>query len=133
MAMRDTHKLRRRRLANSAATALLAASRPPIPSPVVKRHTSSSGICFTVVTMNIPEVINTRQPSIVGRRPIRSATLPSTIEPSAIPISSMDSTMPSAARSMPHSAAMPGEAKLMERTSNPSSAVSPTVIATARI
>ena len=47
-----------------------------------------------------------------------------------MPISSIDSTTPSAARSIPHSAAMPGEAKLIESTSNPSSAFRATVIAT---
>ena len=46
-----------------------------------------------------------------------------TIEPALMPISSIESTMPSTARSMPHSAAMPGDAKLIERTSKPSSAV----------
>ena len=46
------------------------------------------------------------------------------VEPTAIPISSIDSTTPSTARSIPHSAAMPGEAKLIASTSKPSSALS---------
>ena len=80
--------------------------------------------------MNMPMAMMTRQPSMVGRRPIRSATPPSRIEPNAMPISSIDSTMPSAARLMPHSAAMPGEAKLIDITSKPSSALSAIVSAT---
>ena len=47
-----------------------------------------------------------------------------------MPISSIDSTMPSAARSMPHSSAMPGDAKLIDSTSKPSRALSATVMAT---
>ena len=68
---------------------------------------------------------------MVGRRPILSATPPSSTEPNAMPNSSMESTQPSVALSMPQSLAMPGEAKLIDRTSNPSSAFSPTVTSTA--
>ena len=50
-----------------------------------------------------------------------------------MPISSIDSTMPSAARLMPHSVAMPGEAKLIDITSKPSSALSAIVTATTKI
>ncbi len=46
---------------------------------------------------------------MVGRRPILSATPPSSSEPIAMPMSSIDNTMPSALRSMPHSDAMPGK------------------------
>ena len=80
--------------------------------------------------MTMPVAMTTRHPRIAGRRPMRSATPPSTADPTAMPMSSIDSTMPSAARSMPHSMAMPGDAKLIESTSNPSSAFRATVIAT---
>ena len=83
-----------------------------------------------VVAMNMPPAMTARQPSIVGRRPTRSASPPSSTEPRAMPISSIDSTMPSAARSMPHSAMIPGEAKLIDSTSNPSSALRPMVMPT---
>src|SRR5688572_9619738 len=97
---------------------------PPIPSPVTTRHSERSTRPLTVVAMNMPVAMTTRQPRIVGRRPILSATPPRRTEPIAMPISSIESTMPSWARSMPHSAAMPGEAKLIESTSKPSSAFS---------
>ena len=83
--------------------------------------------------MNMPVAITIRHPSIVGRRPILSARLPSRIEPNAMPMSSIDRTMPSAARLMPHSVAMPGEAKLIDITSKPSSALSATVMTTTTI
>ena len=44
-----------------------------------------------------------------------------------MPTSSAESTMPSAARAMPHSAEMPGAAKALDSTSNPSSALSSTI------
>jgi hypothetical protein len=128
--MIETLRCRRRALENSAATALIAASMPPMPRPVRIRHALSAYSPVTVVAMNMPTAISTRQPRIVGRRPKRSARPPSRTEPMAMPTSSIDSTKPSAARSIPHSAAMPGDAKLIERTSNPSSALSATVIAT---
>src|SRR5688572_28337808 len=81
----------------------------------------------------MPPAITTRQPRTVGRRPILSATPPRKMEPIAMPISSIDSTMPSAARLMPHSRMMPGEAKLIDRTSKPSSALSRTVRPTTAI
>ena len=46
--------------------------------------------------MYMPIAITTRQPSTVGRRPILSARPPRKIEPSAMPISSAESTNPSA-------------------------------------
>jgi hypothetical protein len=49
-----------------------------------------------------------------------------------MPMTSIESTMPSAPRSIPHSLAMPGEAKLMDATSKPSNAFSATVIAITR-
>ncbi len=104
-----------------------------MPRPVTTRQIDRSKVPLTVVAMYMPVVMSTRQPSIVGRRPILSATPPSSSEPMAMPMSSIDSTMPRAARSMPHSDAMPGDAKLMERTSNPSSAFRPMVMATAMI
>jgi hypothetical protein len=54
------------------------------------------------------------------------------MEPNAMPMSSIDSTMPSAARLMPHSVAMPGEAKLIDITSKPSRALSATVMTTTK-
>ncbi len=54
------------------------------------------------------------QPSSVGRRPILSATPPSRTEPIAMPISSIDRTTPSAVCAMPHSCAIPGEAKAID-------------------
>src|SRR5258706_235438 len=57
--------------------------------------------------MIIPVVMTTRQPRSVRLRPTRSATPPSSMEPKPMPINSMESTNPKAARSMPHSRAMP--------------------------
>src|SRR5215469_17041882 len=79
----------------------------------------------------MPAAMAIRQPSIVGRRPTLSATPPSSSEPAAMPNSSMESTQPSVALSMPQSRAMPGDAKLIDRTSKPSRAFSPTVTSTA--
>ena len=131
--MIDTHRWRRRVLEYSATSALIDASMPPIPRPVTMRQTDSCRIVATLLAMNMPTVIRMTQPMIVGRRPIRSARPPRKIEPNAMPKSSIDKTMPSPARSMPHSAAMPGEAKLIDITSNPSSAFRATVSATTRI
>ena len=131
--MNDTLRCRRCVFENSAATALIAASIPPIPRPVTTRQIDRSTRPVTVVAISMPVAMTARQPRIVGRRPILSATPPRTIEPIAMPISSIDSTMPRAARSMPHSVAMPGEAKLMERMSKPSSAFSAIVIPTTMI
>ena len=111
----------------------MAASMPPMPRPVTTRQIDRSTRPVTVVAMIMPNDITARHPRIVGRRPILSATPPSTIEPMAMPINSIERTMPSRARSMPHSAAMPGEAKLMERMSNPSSAFRAIVTPTTRI
>src|SRR5215472_9393162 len=72
-----------------------------------------------------------RQPRMVGRRPTLSATPPSSSDPAAIPNSSMERTQPRVALSIPQSRAMPGEAKLIDSTSKPSSAFSPTVTSTA--
>ncbi len=83
-----------------------------------------------VVAMNMPKAIVNRQPSNVGRRPIRSATPPSSTEPTAMPTSSMDRTKPNAWVVICHSAAIPLLANAMDRMSNPSIALSITVIAT---
>ncbi len=128
--MSDTLRCRRRLFENSIETALIAASIPPMPSPVTMRHVDRPASPLAVVAITMPVAMTARHPRIAGRRPIRSATPPSTAEPTAMPMSSIDSTMPSAPRSMPHSVAMPGEAKLMESTSNPSRAFRATVIAT---
>ena len=48
-----------------------------------------------------------------------------------MPTNSIDSTQPSVAWFSPQSFAIPGEAKLMDRTSNPSMALRPTVTRTA--
>src|SRR6516165_611118 len=79
----------------------------------------------------MPSVIAIRQPRMVGRRPTLSATPPSSSEPAAMPSNSMERTQPSVALSMLQSLAMPGEAKLIDRTSKPSSALRPTVTSTA--
>jgi hypothetical protein len=128
--MIDTLRCRCFAFENSAAIALIVASIPPIPSPVMTRQIDRSTRPVTVVAMSMPVAMTTRHPSTVGRRPILSARLPRKTDPIAIPISSIDSTMPSAARSMPHSIAMPGEAKLIDVTSKPSSAFSATVMPT---
>jgi hypothetical protein len=88
-----------------------------MPKPVTTRHTERSARPFAVVAMIMPVAIVARHASVIGLRPIRSATPPSMIDPRPMPSSSIDSTKPSAARSMPHSCAMPGEAKLMDSTS----------------
>src|SRR5215472_7899191 len=72
-----------------------------------------------------------RQPRVVGRRPTLAAPPPSSSEPAAMPNSSMESTQPRVALSMCQSRAMPGDAKLIDSTSKPSSAFSPTVTSTA--
>ncbi len=90
-------------------------------------------MALAVDARNMPQVITTRQVRIVGRRPNRSAAPPSSTEPSAMPTSSAERMTPSAARSTPHSAAIPGDAKLIASTSKPSSAFKPMHKATATI
>src|SRR5215469_12013804 len=124
-------KLRQRRLEISAATALIAARVPPMPRPVRSRQGRSAATPRAADAPNIPAAMATTQPIIVGRRPTLSATPPRRSDPSAIPNSSIESTQPSVPRSMPQSFAMPGDAKLIDRTSNPSSAFNPTVTSTA--
>ena len=63
-----------------------------------------------MVAMNMPAAITVMHPNTVRRRPILSATPPRKIEPNAMPNTSMERTMPSAPRSMPHSFAIPGDA-----------------------
>ena len=94
------------------------------------RQAESMAMLVAVVAISMPVDITTRQAMTVGLRPMVSATPPSRIEPMAMPMSSIDSTTPSAARSMPHSVAMPGDAKLIDSTSNPSSAFRATVMPT---
>ena len=117
-------------LENSAACALIAASMPPMPRPVTRRQLDSTTRSLVVVTMNMPAVINNRQPKMVGRRPIRSAMPPRKTEPRHMPHNSIDRIRPSPAMVVFHSTAMPGEAKLIAITSKPSSALSATVSAT---
>ncbi len=107
----------------------MAASIPPMPSPVTTRQMDKDMMLVAVVAPTMPAAITARQPRIVGRRPILSATPPTNTDPIAMPMSSIESTTPSAPRSMPHSFAMPGDAKLMDSTSKPSSAFRQTVIA----
>ena len=104
-----------------------------MPKPVSTRQADGSVGPFAVVTMNMPTVMTTRQASTVGRRPILSAKAPKVIEPMAMPISSMERMNPRFFRLTCHSAAMPGDANEIDRTSNPSNAFSPMVIATATI
>ncbi len=129
--IRDIATLRQRWLDNSAAAALIEASMPPIPRPVSNRQMSSVGTPPARLAPNIPMVMADRQPRMVGRRPILSATPPSSAEPTPMPTNSIDRTQPSVALSTPQSFAIPGEAKLIDRTSKPSIALSPTVTRTA--
>src|SRR6185437_15140047 len=131
--MIETERLRVRAFENSDATALIAARVPPIPSPVITRYTERTSMLFAVVARNIPAAMTMRQPRMVTRRPIRSATPPRRIEPSAIPASSIDWSQPSAVLLGCHSEAIPGEANAIESTSKPSSALRPIVITTAVI
>ena len=66
-----------------------------MPRPVTTRQIDKTTRPVTVVAMIMPNDITARHPRIVGRRPILSATPPSTIEPMAMPINSIESTMPS--------------------------------------
>src|SRR5580692_10571413 len=106
---------------------------PPIPRPVNTLHIDRSYTPLARVAIAIPRVITARQPSRVRRRPSLSGTPPRSIEPIPMPSSSMERTTPNTARSMPQSRAMPGEAKLIDSTSNPSRAFRPTVMATTAI
>src|SRR5581483_1782873 len=63
----------------------------------------------------------------------RSATPPRVSDPTAMPMSSIVSTQPSDELLMCHSVEMPGEAKLGDRTTNPSRAFRPMVMTTATI
>jgi len=104
---------------------------PPMPSPVANRYAESTCTFEAVLDRYMPTAIRNRQAKTAGRRPAASATDPKMTDPKDIPMSSIDSTTPSAARLMPHSSAMPGDAKLMARTSKPSRAVRQTQIAMA--
>src|SRR5690606_29083564 len=123
-AIRVTARFRARALENSAVSAFTVASIPPIPSPVANRYADSTSTLPAVPARNIPTALRSRQTTTAGRRPKLSAAVPKITEPTAMPISPIERTMPSAARLMPHSSAIPGEAKLIESTSKPSSAVS---------
>src|SRR4030088_1066883 len=79
----------------------------------------------------MPTAIATRHARMVGRRPALSATPPRRSDPSAMPSNSMERTQPSVALSIPQPCAIPGEAKLIDRTSKPSRAFSPRVTSTA--
>ena len=78
----------------------------------------------------MPAAMTTRQNSMAGLRPSRSATPPISTEPKPMPISSAERTTPSASRGTPHSWVMPGAANALDSTSNPSSALSATIKAT---
>lgn len=132
-AIRMTDKSRYLLLENSAVMASVLASMPPMPRPVYKRYTDMLTMPVAWAAKNMPVDITTKQSIIVGLRPMRSARLPRKMEPTAMPISSMESTMPSSARSAPQSVEIPGEAKLMDKISKPSKAFSITQIATAKI
>ena len=79
--------------------------------------------------MYMPVAMTTRQPSTVGRRPILSARPPRKIEPSAMPMSSADSTKPERLRAEAPLRSDAGDAKLIDSTSKPSRAFRKTVIA----
>ena len=106
---------------------------PPIPTPVTKRVANSALTLVACEARYMPDAMTTRQPRMIGRRPRLSAMLPRTTEPAAIPMSSIASTIPRAPREIPHSAAMPGAAKLIASTSKPSMALSATHKTTAAI
>ena len=106
--------------------ALIVASMPPIPSPVINLTTNRELTLLVIDAESIPSAITTRQPRIMGRRPSLSATVPRITEPIDIPRSSMASTRPRPALEIPHSAAIPGAEKLMASTSKPSSAFNAT-------
>ena len=95
-----------------------------MPTPVTKRVANSALTLVACEARYMPEAMTTRQPRMIGRRPRLSAMLPRTTEPAVIPMSSIASTMPRAPREIPHSAAMPGAAKLIASTSKPSRALS---------
>ena len=103
---------------------------PPMPMPVTNRNANSAGTVYECAAPNMPSAMATRHPRIIGRRPILSATPPSTTEPMAMPSNSVDSTQPRVALSTPQSLAIPGAAKLIDRTSKPSMALRPTVTIT---
>src|SRR5688572_20417075 len=96
MTMSEMQRLRHFLFENSATTALVQESMPPMPRPVMMRQMDSWTGLPAVVAMNMPKAIVTRHPSSVGRRPMRSASPPKNTEPTAMPISSIERTMPSA-------------------------------------
>ena len=124
-------KARLRRFDSSAATALIAASMPPMPSPVTKRQIDRPCGLLAEVAMIMPAVMISRHASVVRRRPITSVIPPRISDPPIMPHSSIDRTTPSASRLTCHSAEMPGAAKALASTSKPSSALSPMVMITA--
>src|SRR4029450_9330593 len=76
MDMSDTLRCRRLLFENSAATALVAASMPPIPRPVTIRHIDRSISPVTVVAITIPAAMTARHASIGGRLPIQDRRPP---------------------------------------------------------
>ena len=77
---------------------------------------------LAMVAAIMPDNIRIRQLKVAALRPSLSATAPRARAPIPMPISSIDSTTPSDALLIPHSAAIPGAAKLMDNKSKPSSA-----------
>jgi hypothetical protein len=100
----DTHIIsvtRRRCGLYSLASALALAMMPPRPMPVMKRIASNwSSVCVKAVA-SMHSAKNTVAPSSTGRRPMRSAQMLSTSEPTSMPKRPAPNTGPSAALSMP--------------------------------
>ena len=101
-----------------------------MPNPVSTRQPDRISTFAALAAPSMPIVISTRHDRMVARRPIRSAIPPRNSDPTAMPISSIDSTSPRPEGPSCHSSRMPLAAKLIDSTSNPSSALSPTIVAT---
>src|SRR5690606_8005923 len=114
----------------SAVIALVAASMPPMPRPVMNRQIVRVQRSFELWAMYMPTAMITRQTSMASLRPPLSAKPPRITDPKPMPTSSAESLMPSSSRGIPHSWEMPGAAKALDSTSNPSSALSSTISAT---
>src|SRR4051812_27438350 len=106
-------RLRHFLLENSATTALVQESIPPIPKPVTRRQIDNCTGLPDVVAPSMPAIITVMHAKSVGRLPILSARPPRSTDPKPMPINSIESTTPSAAGATPHSLAIPELAKEM--------------------
>src|SRR5689334_7615779 len=117
MTMSEMHSLRHFLLENSATTAFVQESMPPMPRPVIMRQMESWTGLAEYVDMNMPKIIVSTQRSNVGRPPYRSASPARNTEPMAMPISSMERTWERSAVATLHALAMPLPAKAIDRGS----------------